>query len=409
MTRRLLIVEEGLQSMDSGHWYDTIKAIVRSATEVDVKPTVLAHVDATREITEGLGALPVLKRSAWDGSYKGTTMLRYIGVFRHNLGLYREVAKFLRQSEGFDCVFAPTVLVHHVLAWVWIARRFAGGKLNRMTLLFLNPPGYHDAAGALRFPRKSMLLKFALRLFQPFVASQRVTLAAETARTAQHFEEFCGLKFAVAAQPIEPGPSRNDTKDDVVLTFGAFGFARHEQGTDLLQSAIGLLHRQSPHLHLRFIIRWKEDFTATDGAVITRDQKLARSGMVEFIGPADSTEEYRTQFSRADAVVLPYRVKSYRDRGSRIAAEAATMGIPMICTEGTWLEQLMRRCGAGMTFRDSDVDDLARVIENLANDFAIYKVQANANIAKAREYFSPRHYIERLFDGTSANLAGVSF
>jgi glycosyltransferase involved in cell wall biosynthesis len=403
--KRLLIVEEALRSARNGHWYDTIRTIVRAAPKQDVAPTILAHARATFDITERLGALPVIPRSAWEDKSIPQAWRRYIGVFRHNIRLYRVVAKFLTRNEPFDAVFAPTILVHHVLAWLGVAYRFRGTKFGRLTLLFLNAPGSYDAAGALHFPRSSLLLKYALRSFRRLVASGRVVLAAETARTARHLEQFCGVMFSVAAQPIEPShlPRRQDRS---FVTFGSFGFARHEQGTDLLLEAIHVLLRQNPKLPLRFIIRWKENFTTPTGAIVKPDLNLSRLGIVEYLGPAPSTEEYLAHFARADAVILPYRLQSYRDRGSRVAAEAVLAGLPVICTQGTWLEKLVTRCGSGTIVADGDVNDLARAIKEIATNLDAFKNQAYSKIAMAADYFSPESYIDRLIDGTSAQLDG---
>lgn len=403
--KRLLIVEEALQSACNGHWYDTIHTIVRAASKQDVATTILGNARATSDITERLGALPIIPRSAWEDKSVPQAWRRYTGVFRHNIRLYRVVAKFLSRSEAFDAVFAPTILVHHVLAWLRIAYRFRGTKFGRLTLLFLNPPGSYDAAGALHFPRSSLLLKYALRSFRRLVASGRVVLAAETARTARHFEQFCGVTFCVAAQPIEP-PHLSPRQEDGFVTFGSFGFARHEQGTDLLQEAIHVLLQQHPELPLRFIIRWKDNFTTPDGIIVEPDLKLSRMGIVEYLGPAASTEEYLAHFARADAVILPYRLQSYRDRGSRVAAEAVLAGLPVICTKGTWLEELVTRCGSGTIVADGDVNDLARAIKEIATNLYAFKTQAYSNIAMAAEYFSPESYINRLIDGKSAQLDG---
>jgi glycosyltransferase involved in cell wall biosynthesis len=83
-------------------------------------------------------------------------------------------------------------------------------------------------------------------------------------------------------------------------------------------------------------------------------------------------------------------------------------GLPVICTQGTWLEELITRCGSGATVADGDVNDLARAIKEVATNLLACKNQARANVAKATEYFSPKSYINRLIDGTSAQLDGTA-
>ena len=407
MRKKLLIVEEALKSPDNGHWFEYIKAIVAGCRAEDVDVTVAAHRDATHAVLEGLGARAVIPCSAWEGAYAGGALRRYAGVFRHNFRLHRAVKDFLAADDVYDCVLAPTVLVHHLLAWLWIARRFGGKKFRRMTLLFLNAPGRYDSNGALRFPRSALLMKTILRQFAPLVRSGLVTLAAETRRTAEHLKTFCGLEFVTAAQAIAL-PAINPA-NHATPVFGSFGFARHEQGSDLLQSAVRGFLAQHPETSAKFLIRWTHDFLGADGALIRRDPVLLNDPRVEFLGSANSTDEYARQFARADALVLPYRLSSYRDRGSRVAAEAAMLGVPMIYARGTWLEELVTHCGAGVDFRDEDVDDLVRAMGEMAANLDQHRAAARANAQKAREYFSPGRFVRRLFDGTSALCDGVSF
>ena len=407
MRKKLLIVEEALKSPDNGHWFEYIKAIVAGCRAEDVDVTVAAHRDATHAVLEGLGARAVIPCSAWDGAYAGGALKRYAGVFTHNFRLHRAVKDFLAADDIYDCVLAPTVLVHHLLAWLWIARRFGGGKFRRLTLLFLNAPGRYDANGSLYFPRSTLLMKAILRQFAPLVRSGLVTLAAETRRTAEHLKTFCGLDFVTAAQAIAL-PAINPPANATPV-FGSFGFARHEQGSDLLQSAVRAFLAQHPESNAKFLIRWTRDFAGADGAMIGRDPVLMKDARVEYLGSANSTDEYARQFARADALVLPYRLASYRDRGSRVAAEAAMLGVPMIYARGTWIEELVTRCGAGVGFRDEDVSDLVRAIGEMAANPDPHRAAARANAQKAREYFSPGRFVRRLFDGTSALCDGVSF
>jgi glycosyltransferase involved in cell wall biosynthesis len=407
MTKKLLIVEEALRSPDNGHWFEYTKAIVAGCRDEDVDVTTLAHRDATPGILQTLNARALIPCSAWDGSYAGGALKRYAGVFAHNARLHRAVAAFLEKSEPFDALLAPTILVHHLLAWLRIARRFGGKKIRRMTLLFLNAPGNYDAHGALRFPRSSLLMKIILRRFAPLVRDGVVTLAAETRRTAEHLKTFCDIDFTTAAQPIALPSFANTSHPSP--TFGSFGFARHEQGSDILQNAVKIFLERNPKTDARFLIRWTRDFAGPDGKLITRDAALTKNPNVEFLGASRSTAEYAEQFARADALILPYRLSSYRDRGSRVAAEAAMLGVPMIFARGTWLEELVTRCGAGAAFRDEDASDLVRAIGEMATNIERHKGTARVNAEKARNYFSPRSFVRRLFDGTSAQCDGVSF
>jgi glycosyltransferase involved in cell wall biosynthesis len=407
--KKLLIVEEALKSADGGHWYEMMRSIVGACPAAGIEPTIAAHRDVSPAIRDELRALPAMPCSAWDGAYASANPLkRYAGVFAHNLRLYHAVKKILAAGDGFDCVFAPTILVHHVLGWLWIARRFGGRKFGHLTLLCVNPPGRYDENGVLHFPRSSVLFKKALQSFAPLMRSGLVTLAVETRRTGEHFKQFCGFDFRVLPQPVAmpevktPAPATNGS-----VTFGSFGFARYEQGTDLLLAAAQRVLAGQPDAHARFIVRWARDFTGPDGEIVRREPALLQNPSIEFIGSARSPDEYLAQLARADAVVLPYRRESYRDRLSRVAIEAAALGIPIACTRDTWLEELVSHCGAGVAFREQDADDIARAVRELVANISEYKAKARKNAAKAREYFSAQRFVGRLFDTSRAESGAV--
>ncbi len=56
---------------------------------------------------------------------------------------YRAVKKYLKQNKGFDIIFVPTVLVHHLLGWTWLIKKTLGRTPDAHAIVF---PQFTDHA-----------------------------------------------------------------------------------------------------------------------------------------------------------------------------------------------------------------------------------------------------------------------
>jgi glycosyltransferase involved in cell wall biosynthesis len=405
---KILIAEEALRSL-RGHWFEYIRTIVEGCRRAGDDVTVACHREAIPEVVKGLDAVPIFVRSAWDPEYQqaGGGALRRLGrIFRHNAQLYRAARQLLRWRGPFGRVFVPTILIDHHIAWTllaWTARRNYG----KMVLLFVNGHGiYHGPGQPTTFPRSAntLLSRFLLRAVGPLLGSGRVILAAETSAMAAEFTRFCGLAFQCFPHPVELHDTLKVTSDVATakkpgeIIMSSLGFARYEKGSDLLQAAILRLRQDRPDLaNVRFVIQWLEDFAGPNGRRFTRDPALLADPRVEFLSTSFTPAEYWEQLARADGMILPYRANSYHARVSRLAIEAAMLGIPMVYTCDTWFEELVSKCGAGLPFQDENLDELTAAIIRLVDELPLWKAAARARAATARQLQSPARFRECLF------------
>ena len=393
---KLLIAEEALRSL-SGHWFEYLRAIVGGCRRAGDEVTVACHRDAVPLVVEGLSATRTFPVSAWDPAYVqagGGAWRRLVRLFRHNAGLYRAMRKLLKQRGPFDLVLAPTILVDHLGAWALLART-ARKDCRKLVLLFVNGHGtYRGPNEPAAFPRtpNTILSRWLLRSMRGPVAAGRVVLAAETRAMAAEFTRFCDLPFHCFPHPVEIDEATPEkTSPEVVLS--CLGFARYEKGSDLLQGAIRRLREARPDLgRVRFVIQWLDDFRGPDGTPYTPDPVLCADPGVEFLSRSFTPREYREQLERADGMILPYRAGSYYARVSRVAIEAAMLGIPMVYTRGTWLEELARECGAGLPFEDENLEELAAQIITLVDDLPAWRERARGRAELARRLNSPARF-----------------
>src|SRR5690554_4707528 len=114
---RVLIVEEALRDLKA-HWFEYIQTIVGAANKLGWQVDVACNLNADKEVVTKLSAFPVFKysryldnkKSKWPGE-------KYYAFILHSLRTIKVLWPFLRAHKKYDHIFAPTVLVHHLLAW----------------------------------------------------------------------------------------------------------------------------------------------------------------------------------------------------------------------------------------------------------------------------------------------------
>lgn len=179
------------------------------------------------------------------------------------------------------------------------------------------------------------------------------------------------------------------------LVFGFYGFARHEQGVDVLMQALEILHRGG-ELNAEFRILWPEPFRMPDGSWLDREQFRHLAPAVSFLEKSFTPDEYLRVLTASDWVVLPYRWQSYAGRISRISIEASVLGIPVIYTAGTDAEEVVSNYGSGIPIPDEDVGALAEAIRIATSNNRELKRGAMENRSKAREFFSGSCFIRQI-------------
>jgi hypothetical protein len=179
------------------------------------------------------------------------------------------------------------------------------------------------------------------------------------------------------------------------VVFGFYGFARHEQGVDVLMRALEILKDQG-EVDAEFRIVWPKAFQMPDGAWIDREMFGHLGANVRFFENPLSPADYLREFLETDWLILPYRVASYEGRCSRISIEACVMGIPVIYTKGTDLEEVMRSHGEGIGVTEEDAGALASAIRLAVQQNWVFQEKAAEKQAHASAIFSGRSFLEAI-------------
>jgi glycosyltransferase involved in cell wall biosynthesis len=397
---RLLIVEEALKNR-SGHWYEYNRAIVEEARNRGHEVTLLAHRDIEPEIREQLKADAFFPVTSWDLGYNHpVTLIRYLGILHHNCRVVRWMIRHFRdQTEPYDIVLVPTVVLYHWLAWRYLYFWGKGKWFHKLVLISRNNAGEYDpSTGNYVFTASARALKLAVSLFGKPVAEGGVQLGSDSSRLAEQHESLCGVPFVTFPHPRPsahlPLPEARDNAKEMV--FSALGPPRYEKGSDLIVGAVSEILRTKPDFRGHFVLQWSADVFGPDGTEYPLPPEWKNHPKVEIIRESLDSSSYQARLDEADVLLLPYRRSQYHARLSGIAIEAFQSGVPCICISDTWVEDCMNEIGAGVAIASESREDLVEAILKISTEPDL-TISAERCI-QARRRHSPEGFLDLLLN-----------
>jgi glycosyltransferase involved in cell wall biosynthesis len=399
--KTLGIIEEGLCGL-TAHWYEWVRAVKLMNEERGVRVRIAGNKAIDPRVAVALGAEPVLAQNSWDASFnRGHRLARYSRILSHNFRFYRSCAALLKRWGPMDCIQLPFVRIHHLIGGLTLTRRYGRRGFRRLVMQVNMPAGRHTKGSSRPvFKPTSLLMKHVLKAFGPYIAQGVVCLGSDSDQTARDYETLSGVPFVVfptpCVTPYRTGVPNRHVPDAPVL-FTCLGPSRHEKGSDILLAAVKEYLRTPGLPRARFVVQWIDNFSDDAGRIVTPDPYLLQHPDVELIGCALSSDEYDKKLLASDCIVMPYRWEAYFCRGSALVVEAATAGIPVLCTEDTWLERAMRRYGAGMAVRDGDASHLVKQLAEMARGIDEFQTAAREKAPIARQVNSPESFLRCLW------------
>lgn len=418
MKPTLLIVEESLRDFKA-HWFEYIKTIAAAAECLGYQVEVACHCQAAPEIQQQFKSFPIFRYARYlDNQRQKLLGERYYGFILHSIRSLRVLWPLLNRRDRSgtstsasatnnvrDHIFVPTVLIHHLLAW-WIVMKFHPCAPKHLTLFFVANPGLWDSTHQISYIPKSPMVKIQrllLRLFSPMIGAGTVTFGVETRGAKKEFERLTDLPFHQFPHPVPPLiPAVVDSDRRPGSLFACYGFARYEKGSDLLKAMIEQVlckdteDSESQPSWPQFCIQWVDPFLLPDGRECD-STSLTQYSKVELINRPLMSKEYQSALAQTSCMLLPYRNSSYYARLSRIAIESISLGIPVIYTQGGWLEEVVEAFGAGIGIRDENVEDLIAATMRMTEEYQYFQQQALEKREQARTYFSGESFCRQLF------------
>ncbi|MEA5516909.1 glycosyltransferase [Nodularia sp. UHCC 0506] len=387
-----LIVEDALRDQ-KGHWFEYISTFWRGLQQLGDEVTILADREAQPFILEHLKALPVLPHSIWHRMSDGANpLIRYIRLPVHAWQTVRAMKRFLSQKNTYDVIFVATVLVHHLLGWTWLIKRYLLATQTRVILFFPNAPVNYDLATGNYTWSNSLttrLLRFLLKILTAEVQSRQVILGVETYPMQKALTQLSGLPFTYFPHPVEPLSNNflEQSSPEGKLVMGSYGAARHEKGNDILYRAISEFNKLDSDLDIQFNLQCLEGFEE-ERALLS--DSINVTWLTQYFQPG----EYPFYLNQTDVMLLPYRFSSYCLRVSRVVIEAMVNGIAVIATDGTTLAEQAAEFGALVKCKNEDHVSLAQAIHYAASHYRELNAQAQDSVLKAQSHFSVKQFRE---------------
>jgi glycosyltransferase involved in cell wall biosynthesis len=427
---RWLIVEDALRDR-KGHWFEYLGTFARELHALGYDVTILADSSAEAFLIEQLQVQPILPASIWHRMSDGAGVCRrYLRVPVHAWQTYFVMRRFFRRGEKFDVIFVPTVLVHHLLSWTLLIKRVLKQTSSRVILFFPNTPVQLDLKtnepSWLRAPTAKLFHRL-IRSLRDEVKQGRVILGTETQPMRAALTQLTGVPFTYFPHPMTTGENAETLKAEnqksgkqkiesgnqisnassskfplsalenhpSTITFGSYGSARYEKGSDLLVAAVDEFCRHYPDSRVQFVLQ------SVDGDAKLW-ARLKENPRVRLISNYFANGEYARQLHETDVVLLPYHRSSYALRVSRVVIEAMVHGIPVVVTQGTTLASQAEEFGAAVLCEDENVESLVAAIETMKRNYESLAASARERQAKARKHFSVEHFRELLMNDASS-------
>lgn len=429
---RVLIIEDQLVDNRSHH-FSYLSCIADAAKLKGISVDIAGRVDCTPIVLSSLPVFPSLYNFSNNRGNKALSVqnapLRKVAIVKNIIRNAHIIREILLREPSYDLLLCLTASFPQ-LAMLAYMKSILRVQMPRIGALFVEYPKIHQKPTT-----RMRLTNLLVRILEP-----KISLFAETSYAQNEWSSFLLKQVDKLTHPVslmrqtrEPrsgcwefgynplGSSGVNTPADnhglltlepdtifwkvrkstninitqaalsnrlpIQLTFGFYGFARHEQGVDTLMDALTIL-KNGGGINARFRIVWPAAFRLPDGSLCDSRNFAHLSPEVCFINHSLNPDEYVRALHSTDWVVLPYRRASYAGRISRICAECCILGIPVIYTKGTTTEEIISMCGSGIAIPDENPIALADAIRQAIAGNPVFQSRAESAVDSAKNFFS---------------------
>jgi len=380
-----------------GHYYNFANCVGRASSDRDYKFKVLLSEDCISEIQKAIPSLAVFSKLPNNYLRRGLIIKHLFApiVFNWSFfkGLNKETVNFLGPNW---LVYMSTTQDLHLLAiWAWM-RRFKSNKAPILILTFRLSLYRSDLN---RWSPSVIWYLLGLRLLKSLAKKYRIHLVTDSARLVDEFQRLTKLPIHIVPIPhldLIKSDSKLSSRSNSILRMVSLGSARMPKGFDILSSAIQILHSRGELDNIKFDLHC---YQTIDDEIITSSVSLLKDinhQNITLIDRVIDESEYYKMLADADIVLIPYLQHIYLSNTSGVFTEAIAAGKPVIVTEGTWMSEKLKSFGAGLTCRDRDPEDLARIICEARDNYFELKSKADAGREKWVTYNNPENFFNEL-------------
>jgi glycosyltransferase involved in cell wall biosynthesis len=393
MTKTLFILDPGLKDF-MGHYFEYVRSIAEAAIHRGLTCTVLSHKMAAQFTGLPFDVHPIYSADIWailsGADYNAPDNLRAVSEL-----FVSQTADVLSETsinEG-DIIFLPNVARAHMLGAAALAEKYgpAGARLH---FLLRYPHPFYDgdiAAGAFR------RLESAASVFA-------VKLCTDSHRLADDLAFLTSLPIAVFPIPHTDHTIRQGEAPvpRSVVHFVGLGNARGEKGLREIFEAVRKSAFEPWADRVCFTLQINDPSPdIVDEISVFRQNPDSRVTLLDHVL---NTDEYYGLLETADAVLVPYHHNIYRERTSGVFLEAVTAAKITVCTDDTWMSDMLCMYGAGFAIPDCSAADLCSAIGAIVRNLDSFQSRANAQALYWRTIHCPENFIAHLTGQTPRSV-----
>jgi glycosyltransferase involved in cell wall biosynthesis len=379
-----------------GHIFNYTYSVYLAARREQINTKVLGSKRSQLEISKILPLEPIFDSLLTRQRAPSRVESYFLRPFQCNWFFYRgmssPVTKFLDQDW---VVFIGSVTTHNIIGLYFWLKHFQPEK-SPAVVLFMRFSCSRKGRVAMSFSLLILWRFLLIPLIKKLSSRYRVYFVTDSEKLAEEYKHLTGLPVTVLPIPHTNSeqPIINCPKDSIKILNP--GGARNDKGFVLLANAIKLMHGRKQLKGISFILHcyiFKNDKKSAMAIGMLKNLNLPN---VKLIEETVDESEYHRMIGSSDAVVLPYFKLRYFANTSGIFTEALAEGKPVIVTEGTWMSDQLKEAGAGVSFKDRDVEGLIQAILKTREQYSFLSKQAIERRDKWVAYHNPDNFIREL-------------
>lgn len=367
----LFILDPSLRD-HGGHHQDQAKYLLAEAAAMGMPCIILGNLGAERKAL-GLPVWRHFRVSGYGTVEHGKSHEKH--TFKRNEVLFQDLKRLPSKlfNKG-DLVIFPAVTRNQILGICqWLGRlTHQGATSPRVAICLMFPPDWPAS------PSSTQTEAIYGRAVAYLGSTSKVIWTCETESLAKTFEPIIGHRPIVAPVILLPDTknlpptSRVEQSTPANPMISVLGYSRAEKGSLIVAEVADRVSQLRPNA--RFTLQAQCESTQDEDTLVKAFRKIQPSPKI-VRGSVDQQMFVRL-LGATDIMLLPYDAASYGQRGSGLANQAASLGIPLVASAGCAFADLAEQENRAVLFRSHDTESIATAV--IAALDQLEKLKANA-------------------------------
>ncbi|MGD0634963.1 MAG: glycosyltransferase [Beijerinckiaceae bacterium] len=222
-------------------------------------------------------------------------------------------------------------------------------------------------------------------------ARDRIRVFSDADTLIEEYSRLSPLPVSLAPFPQDHGrPAANASGGPLIVSY--VGEARDHKGFHLLPFLVGHVGCKYSAAQVCFHIQtyisdprqrfYKRSMSA-----------LRKAENVTLIPGILSDLEYSELLSRSNVILLPYKTTFYHRQTSAVYNSAASMGIPVVVSRGTWMSRKVQQLGGGALCNPDDAHSLGEAVIDVCARYNEYAKAASDAGSRWRAFNNTKSFI----------------